>query len=85
MDIPITEIGAGGILAIVMVKMVFDFIKSAKNKNNEYVLKSEFEKHKDSVQYRDTCAEIVKRIDNGFEDIRKDFNEVKDLIRNGGK
>jgi hypothetical protein len=85
MDIPITEIGAGGALSIVIIKMVFDFIKSAKNKNNEYVLKSEFEKHKDSVRYKETCEQIVKRIDNGFEDIRKDFKEVKDLIRNNGK
>ena len=40
-------------------------------------------KTKDSVQYKDNCAEIVKRQDERHTEIREDLKEIKELIRNG--
>ena len=94
-DIPILEIGAGGALAIVIIKTTFDFVKTARiNKNG--VSRAEFEKHKESVQYKDNCEQIVKRMDAAFiaqekmfrlmeKRIEEHFSDVKKLIRNGAK
>ncbi len=50
----------------------------------------EFEEHKKSVQYKDTCTEVVKRQDERHEEIKdtcieikKDIKEIANLIRNG--
>jgi hypothetical protein len=94
-DIPILEIGAGGALAIVILREVFNFIKGQRNKNGG-VTRAEFEKHKDSAQYKDNCEQIVKRMDAAFiaqekmfrlmeKRIEDHFMDVKKLIRNGGK
>jgi hypothetical protein len=79
----ITQVGVGGVLAILIIREVLN----ARNhrKNGEYISRSEFEKHKDSVQYKDSCEQIVKRIDAAFEKIDEQFENVKELIRNGGK
>jgi len=95
MDIPILEIGAGGALVIVILKTTFDFVKSTRTSKNG-VTKAEFEKHKDSVQYKDNCEQIVKRLDSAFiaqekmfrlmeKRIEEHFSDVKKLIRNGAK
>jgi hypothetical protein len=95
-DISIVEIGAGGALAIVILREVFNFIKNQRFTKNGGVTRTEFEKHKDSVQYKDNCKQIVKRIDAAFEAqekmfrlmekrIEEHFSDVKKLIRNGGK
>ena len=94
-DIPIIEIGAGGALVIVILKTTFDFVRSTKNSKNG-VSRVEFEKHKDSVQYKDNCEQIVKRMDAAFvaqekmframeKRIEEHFSDVKKLIRNGAK
>lgn len=98
MDIPITEIGVGGLFSLFVIKEVLSFLKTQKaNKNGSSgITRSEFEKHKDSVQYKDNCEQIVKRMDAAFESQEKmfkmmenriieHFNDVKKLIRNGKK
>ena len=71
-------------------------IKLFTNKNTG-ISRSEFEKHKDSVQYKDNCQEVVKRIETSIsavaevqgqqiEGLEKKFDsgfgELKDLIKN---
>ena len=50
--------------------------------------KKEFEEHKKSVQFKDTCAEVVKRIDEKSEDrhktITKTLERIEALILNNG-
>jgi hypothetical protein len=50
--------------------------------------KREFEKHKDSVQYKDTCDEVVKRIDEKSEErhktVTKTLERIERLIKNNG-
>jgi NAD(P)H-dependent FMN reductase len=97
-DIPIVEIGAGGALAAIILREVFSFLKAQKsNKNNgPYLSRAEFQTHKESVQYKDNCEQIVKRVDAAFEAqekmfrlmekrIEDHFRDVKKLIRNGGR
>ena len=50
--------------------------------------KEEFEKHKKSVQFKDTCAEVVKRIDEKSEERHKTtlktLERIEALILNNG-
>ena len=100
MDSFITQLGVGGIFAIVVIREVFNFIKSRNNKDGKeepqynfgFVNRSEFEEHKKAVQYKDNCEQIVKRIDSSFNSqekrfdaIDRQFGEVKLLIKNSGK
>jgi len=81
----ITHIGIGGIFALAILKVVFDFLKGQRiNKNgNAPITKTEFEKHTSVVQYKGTCDEIVKRFDGRFDTIDDSLKEVKTLIKNG--
>jgi hypothetical protein len=51
------------------------------------VSRMDFEEHKKSVQYKDVCSEIVKRIEQKADDrhseVKEDLAEIKQLIRNG--
>ncbi len=69
----ITELGVGGIFAILVLQIVFGFVKNRNTKVNgdAAVTRREFEAHKRSVQYADNCGQIVKRIDGRFDDIEK--------------
>lgn len=55
--------------------------------NKSGVSKMDFEKHKDSVQYKDNCQEIVKRIEQRADDrhteIKEGMSRIENLIRNG--
>ena len=95
-DIPIAEYGVGGALVLIILREVFSFIKSQRaNRNGSSgITRNEFERHKDSVQYKDNCEQIVKRMDAAFESqekmlklmerrIEEHFEDVKKLIRNG--
>jgi len=50
--------------------------------------KKEFEEHKKSVQFKDTCAEVVKRIDEKSEERHKTtlktLDRIEALILNNG-
>lgn len=78
----ITQLGVGGILVVVVLQIILPYFK--KNGNGG-VSRKEFDEHRKSVQYRDTCGEIVKRIDNNFTDVKDQLNDIKTLIRNGQK
>ena len=70
MDIPVTEIGVGGAFAIIIIREVLGFMKT--RNGNSSPTRREFEEHKKSVQYKDTCEQIVKRLeDNHTEVINK--------------
>ena len=71
-----TQIGVGGIFALLVIREVFNFIKTKKS-----IISNGYQKAA-------TCAEIVKRFDKNFESQDKRFDkidnqleEVKDLIR----
>ena len=55
--------------------------------NKSGITSVEFEKHKDSVQYKDNCSEIVKRIEQRADDrhaeIKEGMGRIEKLIRNG--
>ena len=50
--------------------------------------KKELEDHKKTVQFKDTCSEVVKGLsklaDERHQDMKEDLKEIKDLIRNNG-
>jgi len=50
--------------------------------------KDEFDKHKESVQYKDTCAEVVKRIDQSAQERHKattdTLERIETLIKRNG-
>lgn len=63
-DSVIVQLGVGGILAILLLREVFGFLKNSRTKNNKgCVTINEFERHKDAVQYKDNCEQIVKRLE----------------------
>ena len=74
----ITHLGIGGLFALAILKVVFDFLKGQRiNKNgNTPITKTEFEKHKSTVQYKDTCKEVVHRIDSSLESIDGKLNTL---------
>lgn len=57
--------------------------------NKSGVTKMEFEAHKKSVQYKDNCSEIVKRIDQSanerHREIKEGMDRIETLIKNGSK
>lgn len=79
MDSVLMQLGVGGIFAILIIREVLNFAKASKVREsangNKPVTRSEFEKHKDAVQYRDNCVQIVKRIDSAFASAEKRADE----------
>lgn len=93
MDNIVTQVGIGGIFAIIVLREVFTFLNNSKTKKvNNSVSRSEFDRHKDTMQSKENCRQIVKRLDSAFaaqdkrfDQIDKQFGEVKTLIRNNGQ
>jgi hypothetical protein len=91
----LTQVGVGGIFAIVVLKEVFGFLKSVKNKNGkngDKITRREFDIHKTEVQYKDNCEQVVKRLedmnkhqketaDERHEFVKSQFNEVKGQVK----
>ena len=73
MDDTLTHVGIGGIFAILILREVFGFLKNSRAKlnGNSPITRNEFDKHKDAVQYRDNCGQIVKRIDGNFTSLKE--------------
>jgi hypothetical protein len=89
----LTQLGVGGIFVIVVLREVFSFInrngkkkldESAQSVTAPFITKQDFERLKLSVQYKDNCGEIVKRIDQRFDAVDTAITEVKTLIRKSG-
>ena len=82
----LTELGVGGILAIIILREVFNFLKSNKNNKNDKtncsgdISREEFESHKKVVQYESTCIQIVKRLEGRFDSVDTQLGEVKTMV-----
>lgn len=90
MDELLTQLGVGGIFAIVIIREVFNFMGSKPKKNGQYVNRAEYEQHKKSVQYKDTCGQIMQRLDERhaaqekqYDRIDRQLEQLKTLIKNG--
>jgi hypothetical protein len=87
MDNVLTQLGVGGCLVILVLKTVFDYLKRNERNGNgaKTVLcvgRPEFEKHKEAVQYKDNCEQIVKRIDQNFHERKQDMDKRFDKVEN---
>ena len=82
MSDPITQLGVGGVFAIVVVREVLNFVKNRNGKLSpgNYVTKSEFEEHKKSVRYSETCEQIVKRLDGRFDSLDRQLSDIRDRL-----
>lgn len=77
----VTQVGVGGALAIIILREVFTFVKNHSNEGkHRYVTRGEFDKHKEAVQYRDNCGEIVRRLDGNFEAMEKRDRERNKVV-----
>lgn len=83
----VTHVGVGGILAILVIREVLNFLKARNGEasRNYGISRDEFDRHKTEVRYRDTCDDRHEAIQRQFADLRSDLSEIKDLIRSGGK
>jgi len=77
----LTQLGVGGIFALLIIREVLNFVKNKKVENAP-----------NGYQKVATCNEIVKRFDKSFDQQDKRFDkvddqldEVKVLIKNGNK
>jgi len=87
MDQSLTQLGIGGIFAILIVRSVLEFLKSSRSPAEKKstngingVTRSEFEIHKGVVQYKDSCQQIVKRIDENFHQRKADMDKRFDKV-----
>ena len=69
------EIGIGGIFALLVIREVLNYTKS--RNGTSPITNTVFEAHKKSVQYKDNCEEIVKRMDVRFDNIDSQLLEIK--------
>jgi len=82
----ITQLGVGGIIVILVVKEVFVFISKHNGNNNgkQIGVQEQVSQLQRTVQFKDTCAEIVKRYEIVFVSLEKkvdaEFKETKSLI-----
>lgn len=81
MDQLLTQLMAGGILAILVIREVLTFLKTKQNHKEELGLtglisREEFERHKAVVRYKDVC-------DVKHEAIKDSLDRIEGLIRNG--
>ena len=99
----VTQLGVGGTFALLVLYVVFDFLNKRKTNSpavninkNGCVTRTEFEKHKDIVQYKDNCKQIQETIkirfdglealtNQKFKSVETGLSEVKTLIKNGNK
>ena len=81
MDELITQIGVPAIVVILILREIVPVVRNGKSKNNGCISRNEFDKHKESVQYKDTCEQIVRRMDDRFDTVDGNLEEVKELLR----
>ena len=76
------------ITIFVLIIGSYAFVAKAVLGERKGVTKMEFDKHKESVQFKDNCTEIVKRIeqrsDDRHKEVTKGLDRIESLIRNGG-
>jgi hypothetical protein len=78
----ITQIGVGGIFAVVVIREVFTFMKSQKMRMNgeSRLSRKEFEEHKKSVQYKDNCEATHAAIAQRFSDMEKRDDDNRKFV-----
>ena len=72
----LTQLGVGAVFVIIVLREVFSFLNGKKNNAADHVTRAEFDHHKNGVQYKANCAEIVKRFDASFKTAEKRFDKV---------
>lgn len=83
MEAPLTEVGTGVIIAILIIREIKPFlIKNGNKKSNGFITRSEHDKLFDIFQRKDMCNEIRKSINSRFDNVDKGLKEVKTLIEN---
>jgi hypothetical protein len=88
MDQLITQVGVGGVIALLVIREVLNYLKGRngtndKNENIECVRRKEFEDHKKAVRYTDTCDKVHEGIQRQFNHLNDSLNRIEKLIRNG--
>ena len=86
----ISGIGVPAIVVILLLREILPALKSNNNdkdnkNDNREISRSEFNELKKGVQYKDTCSEIVKRMDGRFDTIDTGIQDLKRLVKNGNK
>lgn len=80
----LTQVGVGGILAILILREVFGFLKNKKNNPGTGVVSAtDFREFQREVQYVSTCKQIVKRLDERFDTVCNKLDKLDDFLRNG--
>jgi len=67
---PLTEIGIGGILAILLIREAFGFVSRRNGTKGSAVTREELTEQLRMVQFKDNCEQIVKRIDERLDSIQ---------------
>jgi len=76
----LTQLGVGGIFAVVIIREAFSFMKATKTKLNgdSPLTRKEFDDHSKSFQYKGECETTVAAIGQRFEDLDKLHTERKE-------
>lgn len=101
----LVQLGVGGAVAIIVLRTAFDFTKTilnnkkngkGSNSDSDVIRRNEFETHKSSVVYKDTCKAHVaamisagnsrgtqiEKLDKKFDGLSKTVNDHLIEIRN---
>ena len=89
MDQLITQIGVGGVFALLVIREVLNYMKG-RNSNgtgvdvhSKCVGREEFDEHKKAVRYTDTCDKVHEGIQRQFTHVNESLTRIENLIRNG--
>lgn len=84
MNETLSQLGVGAILCVMVLRLVFDFLskngQSKNGRNGKYVAKDDFRELKDHVQYKSTCEEIVKRVEDKFNIQHGLLKDIKKML-----
>ena len=81
----VSTIGVPSIVVILILREILPVIKGKDKNGSAAVSRGEFEEHKKSIRYADTCREIHQGLNTRMDDFKEDLSEIKRLIRNGNK
>lgn len=86
----VTQLGVGGTFCLLVLYVVFDFLKRRVNnsnnstvsitKTNGCISRTEFDEHKKSIQYKDNCKQIQETIKTRFDGLEALTNQKFDAV-----